>query len=100
MNHVKILGLVAVSAGVCAISALASAANTVPIDDLILVEETATPPSLDDERHAIRPAVGYYRPAAGYYRPAAGYYRPAAGYYRPAAGYYRPATGHYRPYRR
>ncbi|WP_437982882.1 hypothetical protein [Sorangium sp. So ce117] len=94
----KILGLIAVSAGVCGISALASAANTVPIDDLNLVEETSTPPSLESERYAFRPAVGYYRPAAGYYRPAAGYYRPAAGYYRPAAGYYRPAAGYYRPY--
>ncbi|WP_437575896.1 hypothetical protein [Sorangium sp. So ce887] len=90
MNHVRILGLIAVSAGVCAISALASAANTVPIDNLNLVEETATPPPLDNERYAIRPAVGYYRPAVGYYRPAVGYYRPAAGYYRPAVGYYRP----------
>ncbi|WP_437650750.1 hypothetical protein [Sorangium sp. So ce362] len=100
MNHVKILGLIAVSAGVCGISALASAANTVPIDNLNLVEETATPPSPDNERYAYRPAVGYYRPAAGYNRPAAGYYRPAAGYYRPAVGHYRPAVGHYRPYRR
>ncbi|WP_437547314.1 hypothetical protein WME97_45175 [Sorangium sp. So ce367] len=99
MKHVKILGLIAVSAGVCGISALASAANTVPIDNLNLVEETSTPPSLESERHVFRPAVGYYRPAAGYYRPAAGYYRPAAGYYRPAAGYYRPAAGYYRPYR-
>ncbi|CAN98618.1 putative secreted protein [Sorangium cellulosum So ce56] len=97
MKHVRILGLIAVSAGVCGISALASAANTVPIDNLNLVEETSTPPSLDSERNVYRPAVGYYRPAAGYYRPAAGYYRPAAGYYRPAAGYYRPAAGYYRP---
>ncbi|WP_437896452.1 hypothetical protein [Sorangium sp. So ce124] len=97
MNHLKILGLIAVSAGVCGISALASAANTVPIDNLNLVEETAPPTSPDSVRYPFRPAVGYYRPAAGYYRPAAGYYRPAAGYYRPAAGYYRPAAGYYRP---
>ncbi|WP_433935239.1 hypothetical protein AB3662_11105 [Sorangium cellulosum] len=69
MNHVKLIGFVAVSAGLCGISALASAANTVPIDSLNLVEETATPPSHDNERYAIQPAVGYYRPAAGYYRP-------------------------------
>jgi hypothetical protein len=90
MNHVKILGLIAVSAGVCAISALASAANTVPIDNLNLVEETSTPPSLDSVRYTYRPAVGYYRPATGGYRPATGGYRPATGYYRPATGYYRP----------
>ncbi|WP_437946475.1 hypothetical protein WME98_37265 [Sorangium sp. So ce296] len=100
MNHVKLLGLVAVSAGVCGLSALASAATTVPIDNLNLVEETAAPPSLDNERHALRPDARFYRPAVGYYRPAAGYYRPAAGYYRPAAGYYRPAAGYYRPFRR
>ncbi len=97
MNHVKILGLIAVSAGVCGISALASAANTVPIDNLNLVEETSTPPSLDSVRYTYRPAVGYYRPASGY-RPAAGYYRPATGGYRPAVGGYRPATGYYRPH--
>ncbi|MGK3966874.1 hypothetical protein WMF38_22200 [Sorangium sp. So ce118] len=100
MNHVNFLGLIAMSVGVCGISALASAANTVPIDNLNLVEETVTPPSLDNERYAFRPAVGYYRPAVGYYRPAVGYYRPAVGYYRPAVGYYRPAAGYYRPFRR
>ncbi|XXY51780.1 hypothetical protein WME91_11625 [Sorangium sp. So ce269] len=93
MNHVKFLGLIAVSAGVCGISVLASAANTVPIDSLNLVEETATPPSLDNERYAYRPAVGGYRPAVGGYRP-------AVGGYRPAVGGYRPAVGGYQPYRR
>ncbi|WP_437278202.1 hypothetical protein WME90_44430 [Sorangium sp. So ce375] len=76
MNHVKILALIATSAGICGISALASAANTVPIDNLNLIEETSTPTSPDNDRSVYRPAVGYYRPAVGYYRPAIGHYRP------------------------
>ncbi|WP_437828148.1 hypothetical protein [Sorangium sp. So ce1153] len=98
MNLVKALGALALSGVALGTTQLAAAETTTPIQDLVIVEETATP-VLDDARvvpyHAYRPYGLYgYRPYG--YRPYG--YRPYG--YRPYG--YRPGFrpyGWYRPWR-
>ena len=108
MKLVKALGALALSGIAVGAPQLAAAETTTPIEDLVIVEETANPDL--DARVAAFP-YGAYRPYGVYgYRPYSAYgYRPYGLYgYRPYAAYgyrpygYRPGFrpyGWYRPYR-
>ncbi|WP_437678394.1 hypothetical protein [Sorangium sp. So ce131] len=88
---------------------LAAAETTTPIEELVIVEETASP-ELDESRVVVAPYRAYrpyglygYRPYSAYgYRPYGLYgYRPYSAYgYRPYGLYgYRPYSAYgYRPY--
>ena len=89
MNLVKALGALALSGLALGAAQLAAAEDTIPIQDLVIVEET-TSPALADAR--IPPdELPYHRPFRPY-----GHFRP----YRPIHPYrpFRP-YGHFRPYR-
>ncbi|WP_437949401.1 hypothetical protein WME98_00490 [Sorangium sp. So ce296] len=102
MKLVKALGALALFGVALGTTQLAAAETSTPIQDLVIVEETASP-DLDASR-IVAPYGGYgYRPYGGYgYRPYGGYgYRPYGGFgYRPYGGFgYRPYGGFgYRPY--
>ncbi|WP_437720292.1 hypothetical protein [Sorangium sp. So ce861] len=115
MKLVKALGALALSGVALGTTQPAAAEITTPIQDLVIVEETASP-DLDDSRivapYSYRPYGVYgYRPYGVYgYRPYGVYgYRPYGVYgYRPYGGYgyrpygYRPGFrpyGWYRPWR-
>ncbi|WP_438014477.1 hypothetical protein WMF18_26725 [Sorangium sp. So ce315] len=105
----KALGALALSGIALGTTQLAAAETTTPIQDLVIVEETASP-DLDDSRVVVVPYRAYrpyglygYRPYSAYgYRPYGLYgYRPYSAYgYRPYGLYgYRPYGAYgYRPY--
>ncbi|WP_437312972.1 hypothetical protein [Sorangium sp. So ce385] len=104
MKLVKALGALALSGVALGTTQLAAAETTTPIQDLVIVEETASP-DLDDSRiiapYSYRPYGVYgYRPYGGGFRPYGVYgYRPYGGGFRPYGVYgYRPYGGDFRPY--
>ncbi|WP_437331646.1 hypothetical protein [Sorangium sp. So ce394] len=107
MKLVKALGALALSGVALGTTQLAAAETSTPIQDLVIVEETASP-DLDASRivapYGYRPYGVYgYRPYGGFgYRPYGVYgYRPYGGFgYRPYGGFgYRPYGAYgYRPY--
>ncbi|WP_437605044.1 hypothetical protein WMF20_28125 [Sorangium sp. So ce834] len=109
MKLVKALGALALSGVALGTTHLAAAETTTPIQDLVIVEETASP-DLGEPRIAFAPYSAYrpyglygYRPYSAYgYRPYGLYgYRPYSAYgYRPYGVYgYRPYGGYgFRPY--
>ncbi|KYF57606.1 hypothetical protein BE04_11795 [Sorangium cellulosum] len=101
MKLVKALGALALSGVAVGTTQLAAAETTTPIQDLVIVEETASP-DLDDARIIAPYGVYGYQPYGGFgYRPYGGFgYRPYGGFgYRPYGGFgYRPYGGFgYRP---
>ncbi|WP_437667213.1 hypothetical protein [Sorangium sp. So ce1182] len=95
MKLVRALGALALSGVALGTTQFAAAETTTPIQDLVIVEETASP-ELDASRVVVVP-YGAYRPYGLYgYRPYSAYgYRPYGAYgYRPYG--YRPYG--YRPY--
>ncbi|WP_437758384.1 hypothetical protein [Sorangium sp. So ce1389] len=109
MKLVKALGALALSGFALGTTQLAAAETTTPIQDLVIVEETASP-ELDASRVVVVPYRAY-RPYGLYgYRPYSAYrFRPYGLYgYRPYSAYrfrpygYRPGFrpyGWYRPWR-
>ncbi|WP_437967724.1 hypothetical protein WMF04_50710 [Sorangium sp. So ce260] len=93
MKLMKALGVLALSGIALGTTQLAAAETTMPLQDLVIVEETASPEH-EDSRVVVVP----YRA----YRPYGLYgYRPYSAYgYRPYGLYgYRPYSAHgYRPY--